>query len=140
LRIFDKAAVRSGGGYNHRFGLYDAIMIKDNHIAYAGGIIPAVESIRAVCGHTVKIEVETTNQQQVMEAVKSGADIIMFDNCTPDKVQHLVSLVPNSIITEASGNITLENIATYANTGVNYISLGFLTHSVPSLDISFTAV
>jgi nicotinate-nucleotide pyrophosphorylase (carboxylating) len=137
LRLFDKAAVRAGGGYNHRFGLYDTAMIKDNHIAYAGGITEAVEKVRQFCGHTVKIEVETTSDSQVIEAINAGADIIMFDNCTPSEVRQMATLVPDHIITECSGNVSIENIATYANTGVDYISLGFLTHSAPCLDISF---
>jgi nicotinate-nucleotide pyrophosphorylase (carboxylating) len=137
LRIFDKMAVRLGGGRNHRFGLYDAVMIKDNHIDYAGGIEQAVKKVRENIGHTVKIEVETRNIEEVREAVQACADIIMFDNCAPSIVREFVQEVPSSIVTECSGGITIENINEYANTGVDLISLGALTHSVRALDISF---
>jgi len=137
LRHFDKYAVTCGGGKNHRFGLYDAIMLKDNHIAYAGSIEKAVKAARDKVGHTVKIEVETETEGQVAEAVKAGADIIMLDNCPPEIIQERLKLIPSSIITEASGGITLENLQTYGNCGVGFISLGCLTHSVTALDISF---
>ncbi|HHY21173.1 MAG TPA: carboxylating nicotinate-nucleotide diphosphorylase [Bacilli bacterium] len=137
LRMFDKYAVRCGGGMNHRIGLYDGVMIKDNHIVAAGGIKEAVQRVKSVLGHMVKIEVETESEEEVKEAVEAGADIIMFDNCTPEKIKEFVKLVPEHIITEISGGITLENIAHYQGTGVHYLSLGFLTHSVTSLDISF---
>lgn len=136
LRMFEKYAVRCGGGYNHRFGLYDAVMIKDNHIAFAGSITKAVEKVRSNLGHMVKIEVETETKAEVMEAVKAGADVIMFDNRTPEEIADWITLVPNGIMTEASGGITLETIASYKNTGVDVISLGFLTHTVKALDIS----
>lgn len=136
LRMLEKYAVTVGGGKNHRKGLYDGIMIKDNHIAFSGSITNAVEAARNYTGHMVKIEVETETLEQVKEAVKAGADVIMFDNRTPDEIKQLIQFVPDSIVTEASGGITLETIASYANTGVDYISLGFLTHSVKSLDIS----
>lgn len=139
LRAFDKYAVQAGGGFNHRNGLYDGVMLKDNHIAFSGGITAAISSVRAKLGHMVKIEVETETAQQVTEAVQAGADIIMFDNRTPEEINQLVKLVPNHIITEASGNITLENIARFKGCGVNYISLGSLTHSVNALDISFNS-
>ncbi|MBC1471379.1 carboxylating nicotinate-nucleotide diphosphorylase [Listeria seeligeri] len=139
LRAFDKYAVQAGGGFNHRNGLYDGVMLKDNHIAFSGGITAAVSSVRAKLGHMVKIEVETETAQQVTEAVQAGADIIMFDNRTPEEINQLVKLVPDHIITEASGNITLENIARFKGCGVNYISLGSLTHSVNALDISFNS-
>lgn len=137
LRVFDKYAVRCGGGMNHRFGLYDGVMIKDNHIVAAGGIKEAVKRVKSVLGHMVKIEVETETALEVEEAVEAGADIIMFDNCSPDTIKELVKLVPKHIVTEISGGITLDNIAHYRGTGVHYLSLGFLTHSVTSLDISF---
>ncbi|GGJ67278.1 nicotinate-nucleotide pyrophosphorylase (carboxylating) [Anoxybacillus voinovskiensis] len=137
LRMLEKYAVTCGGGYNHRFGLYDAVMIKDNHIAFCGSIIKAVEVARARLGHMVKIEVETETKEQVIEAVEAGADVIMFDNRTPEEIKAFVELVPPSIITEASGGITLENLAQYGDTGVDYISLGTLTHSAKALDISF---
>lgn len=137
LRMLEKYAVTCGGGYNHRFGLYDAVMIKDNHIAFCGSITKAVEAVRARLGHMVKIEVETETKEQVIEAVEAGADVIMFDNRTPEEIKAFIELVPPSIITEASGGITLENLAQYGDTGVDYISLGMLTHSAKALDISF---
>ncbi|WP_067727014.1 carboxylating nicotinate-nucleotide diphosphorylase [Oceanobacillus damuensis] len=136
LRMLEKYAVTTGGGKNHRHGLYDGVMIKDNHISYCGSISKAVEKARAAIGHMVKIEVETENKEEVLEAVQAGADVIMFDNRTPEEIKAFVALVPESIITEASGGITLDNLAAYANTGVHYISLGALTHSVKALDIS----
>ncbi|MEQ9307996.1 MAG: carboxylating nicotinate-nucleotide diphosphorylase [Balneolaceae bacterium] len=137
LRALQKYAVTCGGGKNHRFRLDDAVMIKDNHIKAAGSIAKAIDLVRSNIGHTVKIEVETENEQQVLEAVQSGADIIMLDNRTPDEVQELIKLVPNEIIVEVSGGITPDNIASYKNCGADVISLGWLTHSVKALDISF---
>jgi len=136
LRMLDKYAVVSGGGKNHRFGLYDGVMIKDNHIAYCGSITKAVQAVREKIGHMVKIEVETENKEEVLEAIAAGADVIMFDNRSPEEVREFSQLVPKGITTEASGGITLENLATYSGTGVQYISLGSLTHSVKALDIS----
>ncbi|MGG1400405.1 carboxylating nicotinate-nucleotide diphosphorylase [Bacillus salipaludis] len=136
LRMFEKYAVRCGGGYNHRYGLYDGIMIKDNHISFAGSITKAVEAAREKAGHMVKIEVEVETEEQVIEAVNAKADIIMFDNRTPEEIKELIKLVPPGIITEASGGIQLSNLASYQDTGVDYISLGFLTHSYKALDIS----
>lgn len=136
LRMLDKYAVVSGGGRNHRFGLYDGVMIKDNHIAYCGSITKAVQAVRERIGHMVKIEVETENAEEVLEAVNAGADVIMFDNRSPEEVKEFTQFVPKGIITEASGGITLDNLATYSGTGVQYISLGFLTHSAKALDIS----
>ncbi|MGD7053522.1 carboxylating nicotinate-nucleotide diphosphorylase [Sutcliffiella horikoshii] len=137
LRMLEKYAVTCGGGYNHRFGLYDGVMIKDNHIEFAGNITNAVQRVRENVGHMVKIEVETESLVQVEEAVEAGADVIMFDNRTPDEIKEFIQHVPKHIITEASGGITLTNLATYRDTGVDYISLGLLTHSAKSLDISF---
>lgn len=137
LRMFDKYAVTCGSGYNHRFGLYDGVMIKDNHIAFAGSITKAVTVVKERLGHMVKVEVETETKEQVLEAVEAGADIIMFDNRTPKEVHEFCKLVPSVIVTEASGGITLENVGEYRNTGVDYISLGALTHSTQALDISF---
>ncbi|KAF0994321.1 carboxylating nicotinate-nucleotide diphosphorylase [Geobacillus sp. TFV-3] len=137
LRMLEKYAVTCGGGYNHRFGLYDGVMIKDNHIAFCGSIARAVKTVRERLGHMVKIEVETETEDEVLEAVEAGADVIMFDNRTPDEVRAFVRLVPKPIITEASGGITLANVAAYGATGVDYISLGCLTHSAPALDMSF---
>ncbi|GHH98061.1 carboxylating nicotinate-nucleotide diphosphorylase [Neobacillus kokaensis] len=140
LRMLEKYAVRCGGGYNHRFGLYDGVMIKDNHISFAGSIRQAVERVRESAGHMVKIEVETETKEQVIEAVEARADIIMFDNRTPAEIKELIELVPDHIITEASGGIQLSNLASYQDTGVDYISLGFLTHSYRALDISVKVI
>ena len=137
LRMLEKAAVRAGGGSNHRMGLYDAIMIKDNHIAFCGSIAEAVRRARKQASHMTKIEVETESAEQVLEAVKAGADVIMFDNRTSEEIRTLIQLVPEHIATEASGGITLDTLASYRNTGVDCISLGFLTHSPRALDISF---
>lgn len=137
LRIFDKYAVVCGGGFNHRFGLYDGVMIKDNHIAFAGSITNAVTTVKEKLGHMVKVEVETETEEQVREAVAAGADIIMFDNRTPEEVREFSKIVPSAIVTEASGGITIENLSDYGKTGVDYISLGLLTHSAGALDISF---
>ncbi|MBC2122667.1 carboxylating nicotinate-nucleotide diphosphorylase [Listeria marthii] len=139
LRAFDKYGVQTGGGFNHRNGLYDGVMLKDNHIAFSGGITEAVATVRGKLGHMVKIEVETETPEQVKEAVQAGADIIMFDNRTPEEIAQLVKLVPAHITTEISGNITLDNINSYKGSGANYISLGSLTHSVRALDISFNS-
>ncbi|ECC0872537.1 carboxylating nicotinate-nucleotide diphosphorylase [Listeria monocytogenes] len=139
LRAFDKYAVQTGGGFNHRNGLYDGVMLKDNHIAFSGGITSAVSTVREKLGHMIKIEVETETAEQVKEAVQAGADIIMFDNRTPEEIKQLVKLVPPQITTEISGNVTLENIHRYKGSGANYISLGSLTHSVRAFDISFNS-
>lgn len=138
LRLFEKYAVRCGGGYNHRFGLYDAVMIKDNHIAFCGSIAKAVVMVRKKVGPTVKIEVETETISEVKEAVAQQVDIIMFDNRTPDEIIEMQKYVPDHILTEASGGITLENLHLYRHTNVDFISLGFLTHSVQALDMSLT--
>jgi nicotinate-nucleotide pyrophosphorylase (carboxylating) len=137
LRMLEKYAVTSGGGYNHRYGLYDGVMIKDNHIAHMGSLTKAVTAAKSKLGHMVKIEVETETEAQVIEAVEAGVDVIMFDNRSREEVKKFVEMVPSHIITEASGGINLANIADYQGTGVNYISLGMLTHSARSLDISF---
>ncbi len=136
LRMLDKYAVRVGGAYNHRSGLYDAIMLKDNHIAFAGSITKAVQTARKKIGHTVKIEVEIETKAQLEEAILAGADIIMFDNRTPEEIHAWLPIVPAHIATEASGGITLENLNAYAKSGIQWISLGALTHSVKTFDIS----
>ncbi|WP_064092491.1 carboxylating nicotinate-nucleotide diphosphorylase [Rossellomorea aquimaris] len=136
LRMLEKYAVRTGGGYNHRNGLYDAVMLKDNHISFAGSILNAVHQVKGSVGHTVKVEVEIESKKQLEDAIESGADIIMFDNCSPGDINEWIKLVPPHIVTEASGGITKESLLDYANTGVQYISLGYLTHSVKALDIS----
>ncbi|MDC3423429.1 carboxylating nicotinate-nucleotide diphosphorylase [Aquibacillus sp. 3ASR75-11] len=136
LRMLEKYAVTVGGGYNHRFGLYDAVMIKDNHIAFAGSIKNAVEIVRNQVGHMVKIEVETESKEQVLEAVQANADVIMFDNQSPSSIKELIQHVPTHIITETSGGIKVQDLPNFSETGVDYISLGCLTHSVAALDIS----
>lgn len=135
LRKLDKMAVKAGGGTNHRMGLYDLAMIKDNHIEVAGSITKAVERVRS--NHAdIKIEVETTNLDQVQEALDAGADIIMLDNMSIDQMCKAVEIIGNRAETEASGNITHDNIREVAETGVNFISVGALTHSVKAFDIS----
>ncbi|WP_243290683.1 carboxylating nicotinate-nucleotide diphosphorylase [Bacillus sp. FJAT-47783] len=136
LRMFEKYAVRCGGGYNHRLGLYDGVMIKDNHIAFCGSITKAVQMVREQIGHMVKIEVEIESKEQLEEAIRVNADIIMFDNRTPEEILKFVEMTPSHIVTEASGGIGFHNLAKYRNTKVDYISLGCITHSVKSLDIS----
>jgi nicotinate-nucleotide pyrophosphorylase (carboxylating) len=136
LRMLEKYAVRCGGGYNHRYGLYDAVMIKDNHISFAGSISNAVETVKSKLGHMVKVEVEIETIDQLQEAINSKVDCIMFDNRTPQEIEEWIGNVPDGILTEASGGITLENLHSYRKCGVDYISLGFLTHSVKSMDIS----
>lgn len=135
-RLLDKYAVKIGGGTNHRIGLYDMVMIKDNHIDIAGGIAPAVLEIRAKVPSHIKIEVETTNIDQVMEAVQAGADIIMLDNMSNDDMAEAVKYIAGRAKTEASGNMNLQRLAEVAATGVDFISVGALTHSVTALDIS----
>ncbi len=139
LRIFEKYAVTVGGGFNHRYALYDGVMLKDNHIAFAGGIEKAVAQVRSRLGHMVKVEVETETMEQVRQAVAAGADVIMFDNRTPQEIKELQKLVPAHIITEASGGIRLDTIGGFKGCGVNYISVGALTNGVKPLDISFNS-
>ena len=140
LRILEKYAVRMGGGYNHRFGLYDAVLIKDNHIAVAGGIKSAVNSVRKQISHTVKIEVEVENLSQFQEALEMKVDIIMLDNMNLDTMKEAVKMVKGKVLIEASGGITLEKARKIAQTGVDLISIGALTHSVKSLDISMEII
>lgn len=137
LRGVQKYAVTCGGGSNHRFRLDDAVMIKDNHIKAAGDIQRAVELVRAKTGHMVKVEVETENREQVLDAVAAKADVIMLDNRSPEEVKELSALIPEHIVVEVSGGITPENIHSYTGCGADVISLGWLTHSVKALDISF---
>ena len=125
-----------GGASNHRFGLYDMVMIKDNHIQIAGGIKPAVEAIRKRIPMSIKIEVETTSIKQVKEALEAGADIIMLDNMSNETMTEAVGIIDGRAKVEASGNMTLERIAEVSKTGIDYISIGALTHSVNGLDIS----
>ena len=135
LRIAEKYAVRMGGGANHRYALDDMILIKDNHIALCGGITRAVERARGRVGHAVKIEVECDNLKQVEEAVAAHADIILLDNMTNAQLRDAVALIDSVAISEASGGVTLETVAGIAQTGVDLISVGALTHGVRSLDI-----
>ncbi|MGE0018558.1 MAG: carboxylating nicotinate-nucleotide diphosphorylase [Draconibacterium sp.] len=135
-RHLDKYAVRMGGASNHRFGLYDMVMIKDNHIQVAGGIKPAVEAIRKKIPKSIKIEVETSNLEEVQEAIDAGVDIIMLDNMSSALMAEAVLLIDKRAKIEASGNMTLKRIRKVASTGVDYISIGALTHSVKALDIS----
>ncbi|MGQ9684153.1 MAG: carboxylating nicotinate-nucleotide diphosphorylase [Anaerolineae bacterium] len=136
LRLFDKLAVRLGGGANHRFGLYDMVLIKDNHIAASGGITPAVERVRARNRAGLPIEVEVTTLAQLQEALSLGVDRIMLDNMDLETMRRAVQLTGGQVPLEASGGITLENVAEVAATGVDYISIGALTHSAPALDVS----
>ena len=136
LRALQKYAVVCGGGKNHRYNLSDGAMLKDNHIDAGGGITNAVKILRSKLGHMVKIEVETRNFDEVKEAVEAGADIIMLDNMNNEQMTECVKFIDGRAKTEASGNITLDNIASVAKTGVDIISLGALTHSVKAFDIS----
>ena len=137
LRGLQKYAVTCGGGKNHRFRLDDGAMIKDNHIKAAGSITKAVELIRAKAGHMVSIEVETETKAQVLEAVEAGADVIMLDNRSPEEIRELAKLIPENVVVEVSGGINPANIARYRGCGADIISVGWITHSVKALDISF---
>lgn len=136
LRVLEKYAVRVGGGRNHRTSLYDGVLIKENHVAAAGGIAVAVARARETAPHTLRIEVETRNLTEVEEALAAGADVIMLDNMDLDMLRQAVSLVGGRAITEASGGVTLETVRGIAETGVDLISVGALTHSSPAVDIS----
>jgi len=128
--------VHTGGGLNHRFALYDGVLIKDNHIAAAGGITPAIQRARQKIAHTLKIEVEVKNLGEVREALAAGADVIMLDNMMPEAMSKAVRLIGGRVPVEASGNVTLANVRQIAETGVDLISVGALTHSVSAADIS----
>lgn len=136
LRMIEKYAVRVGGGHNHRFGLFDAVLIKDNHIKMAGGIKASVEAARRGCPHTARIEVEVEDLAGVNEALAAKADIIMLDNMTPERMREAVDLIAGRTLVEASGGVTEGNIRAVAEAGVDLISAGALTHSVKALDIS----
>jgi nicotinate-nucleotide pyrophosphorylase (carboxylating) len=144
IRYLEKWAVKIGGGENHRFGLYDMIMLKDNHIDYAGGIIPAIEKTKEYLNLNKKslgIEVEVRNLKELYDVLRvGGVERIMLDNFSPEQLKEALRIIPSEYETEASGGITLENIRSYAETGVQYISVGALTHSVKSLDLSLKAV
>lgn len=136
MRIFEKYAVRTGGGQNHRYNLSDGILLKDNHIGAAGGVREAVRLAKEYAPFVRKIEVETENLEMVKEAVEAGADIIMLDNMSPEEMKEAVRLIDGRAKTECSGNVTRENISRLVDIGVDYISSGALTHSAPILDIS----
>jgi nicotinate-nucleotide pyrophosphorylase (carboxylating) len=136
LREIEKYAVRVGGGINHRTGLYDGVLIKENHIAAAGGIAEAVSRARAYIPHTLKIEIETETRSQVDEALAAGADIIMLDNMDCDTMRECVGVIAGRALVEASGGVNLDTVRAIAETGVDIISIGALTHSPRAMDIS----
>ncbi len=140
LRAFEKYAVRCGGGSNHRFGLDDAILIKDNHIAVAGGVAAALRAAKGFAGHLVKIEIEVDTLEQLREALMEGADVVLLDNMPPALLREAVALIDGRMIAEASGGVTLETIAEIAETGVDLISVGALTHSARVLDLGLDVV
>ncbi len=135
LRAFEKYAVRCGGGANHRFGLDDAVLIKDNHIAVAGGVAPALRAAKAFVGHLTKIEIEVDTLEQLQEALAEGADAVLLDNMRPEVLRKAVEMVAGRMICEASGGVTLDTVAAIAATGVDLISIGALTHSAKVLDL-----
>lgn len=136
MRIFEKYAVRTGGGYNHRYNLSDGVLLKDNHIGAAGSVTKAIQMAKAYAPFVRKIEIEVETLDMVKEAVAAGADIIMLDNMTPEQMKEAVAYIDGRAETECSGNVTLENIQRLTDVGVDYISSGALTHSAPILDIS----
>ncbi len=136
MRIFEKYAVKVGGGNNHRYNLSDGILLKDNHIDAAGGVANAIKMAKEYAPFVRKIEVEVENLEMLKEALEAGADIIMLDNMTPEMMKEAVKLTRGKAVTECSGNITKENIQTIIDTGVDYVSSGALTHSAPILDVS----
>ena len=136
MRVFEKYAVKVGGGYNHRYNLSDGVLLKDNHIGAAGGVKEAVQMAKEYAPFVRKIEVEVENLDMVREAVDAGADIIMLDNMTPEQMKEAIRIIDGRAETECSGNVTRENVAKLVDIGVDYISSGALTHSAPILDIS----
>lgn len=140
LRALEKYAVRAGGGMNHRFALYDAVLIKDNHVAIAGGVTEAIRRAKAGIGHMVKIEVEVDTLDQLREAMDIGVDAVLLDNMTPDQLREAVHIVSGRAITEASGGITPVTAAAVAASGVDLLSVGWITHSAPTLDIGLDFV
>jgi len=136
LRALDKYAVRAGGGHNHRFGLFDGVLIKDNHIRAAGGIESAVRLARSSAHHVLRVEVEAQTRSEVEEALSAGADVIMLDNMSPDEVARAVGFIAGRCEVEVSGGVTLETVRALAECGVDYISIGALTHSAPALDLA----
>jgi nicotinate-nucleotide pyrophosphorylase (carboxylating) len=136
LRVFEKYAVLCGGGKNHRFGLYDAVLIKDNHIKAAGGILPAVEKVRSQYGSQTSIEVETTNHAEVNQALDAKSDIIMLDNMSLEDICEAVRIIDGRARIEVSGTVTLDRLESLSSTGIDYVSVGALTHSARASDIS----
>lgn len=142
LRMLEKEAVRIGGGCNHRIGLFDMILIKDNHVDFAGGITQAVNAAKAYCkekGKDLKIEVEVRDTPEILEALEAGVDRIMLDNFSPERTREAVKLIGGRVEVESSGGITLDTLRDYGECGVDFISVGALTHSVKGLDMSFKA-
>ncbi|WP_084056426.1 carboxylating nicotinate-nucleotide diphosphorylase [Desulfacinum hydrothermale] len=135
-RDLEKKAVHHGGGKNHRFGLFDGILIKDNHVAAAGGVRAAIQRARQAAPHTLRVEVEVDSLEQLQEALDARADVIMLDNFSVDQVRRGVELAAGRALLEVSGGVTLETVRAYAETGVDFISVGALTHSAPAIDIS----
>jgi len=140
LRALEKAAVRAGGGHNHRFALFDGVLIKDNHIRVAGGVAEAIAAARRAVHPGLRIEVEVQTFAQLEEALEAGADIILLDNFTPEQVAEAVRRIGGRAKVEASGGITLDNVRAYAEAGVDFVSAGALTHSAPALDLSLELV
>lgn len=140
LRVLEKYAVRCGGGFNHRFGLDDAVLIKDNHRALAGGVRPAVERVRAQVGHTIKVELEVDTLDELRTALELGVDAVLLDNMPPPLLREAVELVAGRAVCEASGGITLDSVRSVAEAGVDLISSGALTHSTRCLDVSLDVV
>jgi len=140
LRAFEKYAVRAGGGVNHRFGLDDGILIKDNHIAVAGGVAPALDAAQARAGHMLRIEIEVDTLDQLAEALDGGAHAVLLDNMDLDTLRSAVEMNKGRAVLEASGGVTLETVRGIAETGVDLISVGWLTHSAPSLDLGLDIV
>jgi len=140
LRMLEKYAVKAGGGYNHRSGLFDAVLIKDNHIAAAGGVKKAIDRVVKKYGDSVPVEVEVTDYNELRQALGAGADIIMLDNMNPSRIRQSLKIIQNRALVEVSGGVTLENLGKIAATGVDFISVGALTHSARSVDISMEVV
>jgi nicotinate-nucleotide pyrophosphorylase (carboxylating) len=140
LRVLEKYAVRAGGGVNHRFGLDDAALIKDNHIAAAGGVSEAVRRVRAACGHMVTIEIEVDTLDQLREALAAGVRVILLDNMAPAMLREAVAITAGRALLEASGSVTGDTVAAIAATGVDVISSGWITHSAPSIDVALDFV
>jgi len=136
LRALEKYAVRMGGGHNHRFGLDDGVLIKDNHLVAAGGLSNALRNVRDNIGHMVKIEVEVDTLEQLAEALEYDIDAVLLDNMAPDELRRAVELIDGRVISEASGDIRLENVRSLAEAGVDVVSLGWITHSAPTLNVS----